>query len=156
MTDDKKGFDYKTWWDENRERVNAKRRERYASDPEYRKKQQEHTKKWKQRRRELNASQPRQRSRTMTMKLEGREVEMHTIGVFSERVGKSVITLREWERQGFIPQTPFRSSRGDRLYTDDMIETVNRIVGGRATVDLRDQVAKAAILNGWKKAGVPV
>lgn len=65
--------------------------------------------------------------------------------------GKSVITLREWEKLGFLPPANFRapSSRrgqaGDRLYTLDcakkMAEVISQSVSGvPITADLTRQL----------------
>jgi len=150
-------FDFKTWYAKNKEDFNAKRRARYANDPEYRAKQRARTEEWKARQRELRRAErgdaPRTRDRTIMVECAGGKVAMHTIGVFSERVGKSIVTLRSWERKGFLPESPFRSSRGDRLYTDAMIDVVAGIVAGRSIVQMDDEMAKAKIRQVWEDQG---
>lgn len=62
----------------------------------------------------------------------GREVEMFTVGALATALGHSVVSIRRWERIGYIPKTPyrFRSSvvdgkrvEGRRLYTRALIES---------------------------------
>jgi hypothetical protein len=65
--------------------------------------------------------------------LNGEEVEMFTIGALAAALGRPIITIRQWIREGHIPQSPYRlptkkdkhgvEHKGRRLYTRSMIET---------------------------------
>ena len=60
----------------------------------------------------------------------GSVTEFYYQGALAKALGKSTITLRLWERKGYIPQAPFRlpgrkneeGLTGKRLYTRELIE----------------------------------
>lgn len=63
--------------------------------------------------------------------LGGRETEVFTIGALSIALGKSIGSLRLWERKGYIPRAPYRlrskslngnKTGGNRVYTRQLIE----------------------------------
>lgn len=63
--------------------------------------------------------------------LNGKDVEFFTAGSLAEALGRPLVTVRLWERKGYIPAAPFRLPRqvvngrevlGRRLYTRGLIE----------------------------------
>lgn len=62
----------------------------------------------------------------------GQEVEMFTAGALAEALNRPLVTVRMWERRGYIPKAPYRmrssASTGDknyagrRLYTRALVE----------------------------------
>lgn len=62
----------------------------------------------------------------------GTEVEMFTAGALAEALNRPLVTLRMWERRGYIPKAPYRmrsaANAGDktyagrRLYTRALVE----------------------------------
>ena len=44
----------------------------------------------------------------MKVMVNGREMELYTVGYASKLIGKSVETLRFWERTGVIPKPMFK------------------------------------------------
>lgn len=65
--------------------------------------------------------------------LNGQDVEMFVIGALAKAVNKSVHSIRSYEANGYLPQTPYRlpatvvggqTRPGRRLYTRPMIEAV--------------------------------
>lgn len=65
--------------------------------------------------------------------LNGKEVEFFTVGALAIALGKEIVTLRMWERKGYIPTAPFRlrsktlngqKVKGNRAYTRELIEIV--------------------------------
>jgi hypothetical protein len=63
--------------------------------------------------------------------LNGKEVELFTVGAFAQALEKEVVTIRYWEKKGFIPIAPYRlrskslngkKVNGNRVYTRDLIE----------------------------------
>ena len=67
----------------------------------------------------------------ITKLLNGVETEFFTIGAFAQALEKSIVTIRLWEKKGFIPNTPYRlrskqlngkKVNGNRAYTRDLIE----------------------------------
>lgn len=62
----------------------------------------------------------------------GKEVEMFTLGALADALGRPIITLRLWMKEGHLPASPYRLPdkkdkngdvrKGRRLYTRSMIE----------------------------------
>jgi hypothetical protein len=62
----------------------------------------------------------------------GQDVEMFTIGALADALGRPIITLRAWMKDGYLPMSPYRlpskvdkhgeMRQGRRLYTRPMIE----------------------------------
>lgn len=62
----------------------------------------------------------------------GQPFPCYAIGVLAKALGRQVVTIRLWEREGLLPRTTFSSSRIQgggkaRLYTREQIEGVVRI-----------------------------
>jgi len=128
---------FQEWYESNRGDLNERRRERYANDPEYRAKVQ----KWNQlarERRRAKADEEEREARgavkmkasgswkTVEIEVDGVKVRMFTIGALAKATGKGISTIRVWEKNGTLPETPYRSKKGDRLYTLEMVESVQR------------------------------
>jgi hypothetical protein len=56
--------------------------------------------------------------------IEGKELEMFTIGELAQRLDRQRQTLRKWENNGIIPQAIYRSGANRRLYTKNQIEAI--------------------------------
>lgn len=64
----------------------------------------------------------------------GRDLEMFTIGALAAAVGRPVITIRSWIKQGYLPNSPYRlpstkdingeDHAGRRLYSRAMVEAL--------------------------------
>jgi len=63
--------------------------------------------------------------------LKGVETEVFTIGAFAEALEKQIVTIRLWEKKGYIPIAPYRlrskslngkKVNGNRVYTRALIE----------------------------------
>ena len=63
--------------------------------------------------------------------LGGKEVEVFTIGALAQALEKTIVTIRLWERKGYIPRAPYRlraktlkgqKTGGNRVYTRSLIE----------------------------------
>lgn len=62
----------------------------------------------------------------------GRDLELFTIGALANAVGRPVITIRAWIKEGYLPASPYRlpgktredgkEFKGRRLYSRAMIE----------------------------------
>lgn len=61
----------------------------------------------------------------------GVETELFTVGALAHALGKKIVTIRLWERKGYIPVAPFRlrskelngqKVNGNRVYTRELIE----------------------------------
>ena len=68
----------------------------------------------------------------------GRDLEMFTIGALAAALGRPVITLRAWIKEGYLPAAPYRlpstkdvngkDHQGRRLYSRAMVEKVVEIL----------------------------
>jgi len=65
--------------------------------------------------------------------LKGEEVEVFTIGALAQALEKEIVTVRMWEKKGYIPAAPYRLRSknlngkkvgGNRVYTRELIEIV--------------------------------
>jgi hypothetical protein len=64
----------------------------------------------------------------------GKEVELFTIGALANALGRPVITIRTWIKEGYLPASPYRlpakkdkngeDHQGRRLYSRAMVESV--------------------------------
>lgn len=63
--------------------------------------------------------------------LNGVEVELFTIGALAQALEKQIVTIRLWEKKGYIPVAPYRlrsktlngnKVKGNRVYTRELIE----------------------------------
>jgi len=97
----------------------------------------------------------------------GVETELFTISALAQALEKKVVTIRYWEKKGFIPGAPFRlrsktingsKVNGNRVYTRDLIEIVieefqQRGLLGTARVDWNRQTGLTdAIVSRWQEA----
>ena len=64
--------------------------------------------------------------------LGGTETEVFTIGALALALEKTIVTIRLWERKGYIPRAPYRlrsktlkgqKTGGNRVYTRALIES---------------------------------
>lgn len=64
--------------------------------------------------------------------LGGKDVEVFTIGALAAALEKQIVTIRLWERKGYIPRAPYRlrsktlngkKTGGNRVYTRALIES---------------------------------
>jgi hypothetical protein len=65
--------------------------------------------------------------------LQGKEVELFTIGALAQALEKQIVTVRLWEKKGYIPIAPYRlrsktlngkKVNGNRVYTRELIEII--------------------------------
>jgi len=104
------------WKDDRRrsERVLSKRRERYASDPEY----AESIKESVRRQREEKGPSGRRRSfnRDKIIIVNGVSVVLLSSGKTAKMVGVSPRTIAHWEKKGYIPRNRAKDRLGRRWY----------------------------------------
>ena len=64
--------------------------------------------------------------------LGGKETEVFTIGALAQALEKTIVSIRMWERKGYIPRAPYRlrsktlngqKTGGNRVYTRALIES---------------------------------
>lgn len=104
-------------------------------------------------------------SRPVIKTLNGREVQMFTIGALAKAIGKAEGTIRNYQAKGYLPVTPYRlpsrvvngeTRAGRRLFTRSMIEAAiesfeNRGLVGTPRVEWRDHPdLPGEIAESWK------
>lgn len=73
--------------------------------------------------------------------VKGVSYEFFTIGHLAKALGKSTITIRDWEREGWLPQAKYRTAprgkakAGLRLYSRAQIEGIIRIAKEEGLLD---------------------
>jgi len=98
--------------------------------------------------------------------LGGKETEVFTIGALAQALEKTIVTIRLWERKGYIPRAPYRlrsktvkgqKTGGNRVYTRHLIESAveefsKRGLLGTARVEWANQDdLTEALVNRWKE-----
>lgn len=98
--------------------------------------------------------------------INGERLMMYTIGEVCKALGKNTVTLRMWEKEGWIPkpsyrtpppksqQLPGKASRGRRLYTQQQLDTLLDAVEGYNIADPHRgdwDGFKQYIKDNWKK-----
>lgn len=130
----------------------------------------------KQKRRESNDVADKRRSKILgesngwdenpiIKTLRGVETEVFTISALAEALEKKIVTIRLWEKKGYIPIAPYRlrskslngkKVNGNRVYTRDMIEIAieefaRRGLLGSARVEWNQHEDLTEVLvNRWK------
>lgn len=66
--------------------------------------------------------------------------EGFTLGALAALTGKSVKTLRLWEKKGIIPETPYRDASGSRLYTREKLDEIVEDLLARGLVNEDEKV----------------
>lgn len=71
----------------------------------------------------------------------GQEREFFLIGALAEALGKKAVTIRLWERNGWIPGAVFRTPRrgtreGRRLYTREQVEGLVQLAREEGLLDV--------------------
>jgi hypothetical protein len=97
--------------------------------------------------------------------LGGKETEVFTIGALAQALDKTIVTIRLWERKGYIPRAPYRlrsktlkgqKTGGNRVYTRALIEAaveefLKRNLIGSARVEWsQHEDLTDALLKRWK------
>jgi len=130
----------------------------------------------KQKRREINPAAKRKRKSTedtawdsnpIIKHLNGEETEVFTVSALAQALEKSIISIRSWEKKGYIPGAPYRLRSkslngkkvgGNRVYTRQLIEIAveefsKRGLLGTARVEWSQQTELTfAITSKWKDA----
>lgn len=130
---------FKVWYDKNHEGWNEKRRDRYATDPDYRatvlERNRKHrsarklaTQKEREEKRKAQLYAPKPGFKQFVTVIDGKKVTQFTIGAYAQRLGVSVQAVRLWERNGVIAGPTMRASGNQRVYTFQEIEKNRKIL----------------------------
>jgi len=121
----------RTYYAINKEKINARKKERYATDPEYRNKI---IKASKERSKRIERRSRKKRTNFKIFKIDvgGKEVavKMYSIVQLAKTMDRKPATIRMWERTGILPPAIYRTCdglNGIRLYTEFQIKSIIRI-----------------------------
>lgn len=117
-TEGRKKWNYHDYYDDNKEDINRRRRDRYASDPEYRERVKASAKQVKKAAAEAKKGH-------VARKYKGSKVLCTRIGDVAEAIGRSVSVIRFWEKEGTIPEPVFEGSQ--RVYTDAQVALLSKL-----------------------------
>jgi hypothetical protein len=164
----KKPWSYKDWYAANKEELSKKRKEKYDNDSEHREKVLEQN-------RVYRANKAKEESKvtdsmnvpgikkpiTMQVLLHGALVvkKLVHIGTLAAMIQRSVATIRQWERSGVLPKTPFISgeNKQERLYTEEMARVVKEAIGpNRRKISIKNKDFTEQVVKGWEKLGVQI
>ena len=77
----------------------------------------------------------------------GKEIEMFALGALASALGRPIITVRAWIKEGYLPSSPYRlpttknkngeDHMGRRLYSRQMIETAVEIFRKAGILNLK-------------------
>ena len=156
----------KQYYEAHRSELSDRRKSRYREDPEYREtilrqvRAYRKEKRAERERRRAAGELPPPRStgprEPLKVELDGVNTVAYTVSRVAQEIQRSKNTINYWTRVGLLPQTPFRSSRGDRLYTEGMVFVMKLAIGKRSRVSAGDKAFTKEIINGWIALGVPV
>lgn len=143
-------WEFKSWYKKHGESLNDKRRKRYEEDEEYRDrvlKQNRESRRRKQKELDKEKIEERQNKKVRTSKVwrevehdideSNQSVKLVTVGALAKVLNRSKVGIRVLEKQGVIPPTPYRSKKGERLYTPEQIIEIRALLEkqGRLNVD---------------------
>ena len=132
--------DYPEWYRKNHAQINAQRRDKYANDPEYRRRALERALKS----RALGRKRPNM-GRTSLRTINGNAVKVHTIGYMAHCLGRGIDTLKYWRETGWLPPSRFPGKQ--QVYTDYQVGLVHafdtKLKGGDA------DCVKSALKDMW-------
>lgn len=130
----------KKYYQEHKEEILKKKRERYKTDPEYRKsivdakiKNYKRYKEEKKAYKKLLKKNPLLKEpREVLIEVAGKKfiVPVRTLGYLATVLGTTVRMIRHWEREGIIPEPKYRDGRGVRLYPDFQVKKIAEIWWG--------------------------
>jgi len=103
----------------------------------------------------------------ITKTLHGVETQVFTIGALALALEKQVVTIRLWEKKGYIPQSPYRLRSkslkgqkvgGNRVYTRNLIEIAIKEFASRGLLGAsriewnQHEDLTEAIVRQWKES----
>jgi hypothetical protein len=96
----------------------------------------------------------------------GNVVELFSAGAFALALGRPLVTIRLWERRGYIPRAPYRlksmlvdgvKKPGWRMYSRDMVESTIKAFEARGLMEApridwnRYSELSIELMETWKK-----
>jgi len=114
---------FQSWYEKNKEEFNRKRREKYHKDPEAREKALENSRRQRQKTQTGESPKPKE---PQTRTLGDKKVRVYSISEAAKMIGRSIATIRSWERRKLIPKTVFEGTT--RYYTKNQINLLKWMV----------------------------
>jgi hypothetical protein len=155
------------YYETNREKISERKKERYQKDSKVRERAKELARlnraKKKAEMDKLRAegkipkSKPRKRNNgPIYIIVNGKKCVGLSINDLAENIGRPVSTVKNWIKSGVIPDTPFKTGRGKRLYSIGMILIVKMVLQSRGIILFLDTEIYNKIVKEWIKLGVNV
>jgi hypothetical protein len=131
---------FQEWYAENADTLNRRRRRRYKKDSDYRKAVLVANRAYREKQRAVSRTEQKKRLRavrimstesswkTVEIEVNGVKTPMYTIGALARAARRGISTVRVWEREGVLPPTPYRSAKGDRLYSVGAVEEILKVL----------------------------
>lgn len=141
-------WSFKEWYEAHGASLNQQRKRRYVDDPVYRQQVLERNRtarkvaratrliERKAVREATVTNVPRRHMRVVEWDVGGKKLTLFTLGMLAQVLAKSPRTLYKWEAKGLLPETPFRTEKGDRLYTVEQIEEIRAKLESLGKLDL--------------------
>lgn len=148
---------FQGYYQENKDTILKARRDRYASDPEYREKVLKSSREYRRnQRREPRVKTRRYQKPIIKTSADGTEVQLCSVGALAIRLQRSVQAINHWQKKELIPDTPYRDGRGFRFYTPAMMDAISVEVGSKRRLFPVDPDMRERIRQQWAALGVPV
>lgn len=146
------------WWKVKGAEVKARRRQNYAMSSGLRRKARTRARNWRARQaarlatREVKAGErsPRGPCRPRTIEIDGKPVELFTIGVLLRRTGLARRTLLVWEERKIIPCGWLVDEFDRRWYPEEYVAFMEKVASMR--LDTLEQGGSAWYLANFKGA----
>ena len=115
---------------ENRDKISARKRRRYAEDPKVREAARKKAMARYLQSKAKNGGERKVRSRNhpRVVVVDGETQLFHCVREFAERVGRNVQTITKWEAAEVIPAPPMVDKAGRRWYSEHHMDTIAKAV----------------------------
>ncbi len=148
----------------NKGRISERRKELWVNDPSQREKANERCResrrrKAKERREAIKRGDIvlKKNDGRYVISIDGEDKKAYTIALVAGKVGRSVVSIRQLFREGFLPKSPLIVSGRTRVYTLEMIEVLRRVFDRypRLTQDVKHKIYAHVVVS-WEAIGVRV
>lgn len=150
-TNDKRSAAYRSWYEINKEKLSARRKQRYQQDKEYREKALSRASDWR-----ANNPTPSRAGEARIKVVNGTEMRCFRITETSQMIGRSDQTIRDWEEKGIIPKPSVEGVH--RFYTYPQVVLMRELgeiidslrYGQKEVLEAAIEVKSAEIHQLWK------
>ena len=135
------GFNYASYYGKNKEDINRRRRERYRANPELRKRVKKRNEKY------YEENKTERSDRRIVKSKKG---VFFSMGVFSKSINRKPQTVREYHRDGVIPDPLHFDTRGWRLYTRSQTLLAKQLFEKYDQKEIPKEELIILLREGWK------